>query len=603
MYVQRLKMTEPSEAWLDWHFNTQLLTYMEEDLPAACLSDRVIMAKWLLVFRAAPASQKMARNSLMLLMHGHLEDFGFLRTPFTDVNNCNRDLNQVINGYHGISLLKPLKNRKFKGNDLEKMGPQRVAGGRAAYRSRSLKRIPKLDPITEVSEPSSAYSSEVFERNIPRSPLAPAGTYVRQRVQAIEKELARNRPSRLRKYSTPRRGTQQSCRNNVKTSSSFRDINRVYHDPHCPERKPEIGSPTAVGQLTPPMQVRSTQNIENYHNAADASSPNQDRHSQRMKLRSGSPTAVRKLTPPLQVRSTQNLRKCTQSYCNDTVTSSPNRVFHSHRWKPDNCCTSVVQNLKDCFQEVSERLKDPTKNDKPVLGRIRATAPSPVSPKRASHRYKSSSEDVLISKTRHEGGQSFPICYQRDRTVMDLLRRQAELRRQCLEYYNLDGTLKDDEELPAPTSVPESKLEGFYVGACRAMGRIRKWRGKPNQLKFFRTFFREIGLESDITGKVKGLDRRFEQVALQWLRSKRRRYPSGSNVGQEPRSLKELLEKQKAAKTEYMAHVAKIGKLCETHCRGVVPTDVLEKMFRCLDREYKAAKGVVQGLERYLEDA
>ncbi|KAH8260513.1 hypothetical protein KR038_002727 [Drosophila bunnanda] len=545
-------MAEPSESWLDWHFKTQLRTYMEEDLPAACPSDRVIMAKWLQVLKAAPVNQKMARNSLMLLMHGHLEDFGFLRAPFTDVNNCSKDLNQVVNRYHGISLLKPLKDARSRSNDKANKEPHRVAGGRSTYRSRSPRRVPsrtRLDTIAEVTEVSSAYSSEV---NV--AALRPSSTTVRQRIQAIERDLAMNTPTPLPNPST-RSNTHQSCRNEAKAASNNRYVNRPSPDPPSRNRKP----------------------------------------------RSGSPIAVRKLTPPLPVRSTQNIRKCTHHcLCHNTKTSCPDQL--SQKWKPVSGCSSVVQKLKNCFQEVSERLKDPSKDDNPVLGRVRATALPPGSAKRTTQRCKCPSEEDFLSKTRLEGGQAIPMSYQRDKTVMDLLRRQEELRQQCLEYYNLDGTLKSASELPVPTSLPESKIEGFSIGACRAMERMKRWRGKPNQLKFFGTIFRGCGLESDVTGRVKALDRRFEVVALQWLRKKRRLQP-GCNMDQKPtQSMQEVLEKKKAVKTEYMAHVAEIRKLCEILCRGVILPDVLDQMFHYLDIEYEAANGDVERLEDQLKD-
>ncbi|KAH8376386.1 hypothetical protein KR200_001709 [Drosophila serrata] len=548
-------MAEPSESWLDWHFKTQLRTYTEEDLPAACLSDRVIMAKWLQVFKAAPVSQKMARNSLMLLMHGHLEDFGFLRAPFTDINNCYRDLNQVINGYHGVSLLRPLKNARSRSNDQANKEPQRVAGGQSsAYRSRSPKRIPSRSRLYTIAEELSAASGEnVIERDTPLSALLPNMTTVKQRIQAIEKELARNKPPPLPQSST-QRNTHQSCRNEAKAPSNNRYDNR----------------------------------------------PSQDHPSQKRKSRNASPIAVQKETPLVPLHSTQNIRKCTHNcYCNDTHESFPDQHSYPQRWKPVCGCSGVVQKLKNCFQEASVRLQDPSKDDNPVFGRISAASPPPMSAKRTTR--KCPSEEDLPSKTRLVGGQSIPKSYQRDKTIMDLLRRQEELRQECLLYYNLDGTLKKD--LPVPTSLPKSKIEGFAIGASRAMERLKRWRGKPNQLKFFRTIFRGCGLASDVTGRVKALDRRFELVALQWMRRKRRLHPVFVDFDQKPpHSMQEVLEHKKAVKTEYMAHVAEIRKLCEILCRGVILPDVLDKMFHCLDLEYETANGDVERLEHQLKD-
>lgn len=575
-------MTDPSESWLDWHFGTQMVAYTEQDLPAACPSDRVIMARWIKVFEKAPPNQKLARNSLMLLMHAHVEDFGFLRPPFTDAMNCNRDLNQVLNGYRGLSLLKSLRNARTKMTDHENKAPQRLTAGRTPtgrsriLSSRRISSRTKLAPITEVSEHSSVYSSEVTvitRRKLtreysgdcshsPRPLLASSAMSVREKVKAIEKKLSIKKvPMRVRSSQNVRKNAHQNYNNNEEVlSSSNQDV------------------------IPPPQEPPS----------------------QKWNPKSGSFRAARKQPLPMRARSTVNVRKYTlQTTSSDAETSSsihevirPSRVPRSYEWEPRIGCSSAVRNLQSCFQEISERLKSSSEYDNPVLGKIRAMAPPPAPPKR------SVSEEDLVSKPRLSGGKSIPQSYERDKTLMDLLRCQEEVRQQCLQYYNLDGTLKDDSELPAPTSVPEKKIKGFAVGAGRAMERLKRWRGKPNELKFFRTLFRGCGLERDVTGTVKALDRRLEQVALQWLRSKRRRCPDQKPAqnSEELLDKRNQLEAQKAYKKEYMAHLAEIRKLCDTHCRGAIRPDVLEKMLRCLDKQYEAVSGDVEGLGQQLEE-
>lgn len=63
-------MKDLSEELLDRHFRQQLASYKYADQARAKQSDRPIMARWIKIFEKAPLSEKLARNSLMLLMHG-----------------------------------------------------------------------------------------------------------------------------------------------------------------------------------------------------------------------------------------------------------------------------------------------------------------------------------------------------------------------------------------------------------------------------------------------------------------------------------------------------------------------------------------------------
>ncbi|XP_017139313.1 uncharacterized protein LOC108153698 [Drosophila miranda] len=93
---------DTQEVKLDNYFRSQLSRYETYYKNLACQSDRVIIDKWLEVFYAAPAAEKIARNGLMLLLNGHLSDFGFLKDPFTDMRNFGTNLNIVLDTYEGI---------------------------------------------------------------------------------------------------------------------------------------------------------------------------------------------------------------------------------------------------------------------------------------------------------------------------------------------------------------------------------------------------------------------------------------------------------------------------------------------------------------------
>ncbi|EDW30045.1 GL22537 [Drosophila persimilis] len=90
------------EVKLDNYFRSQVSSYERYHKSFTCQSDRVMIDKWLAVFNASPAAEKIARNGLMLLLNGHLSDFGALKDPFTDMHNLGKNLNIVLDNYEGI---------------------------------------------------------------------------------------------------------------------------------------------------------------------------------------------------------------------------------------------------------------------------------------------------------------------------------------------------------------------------------------------------------------------------------------------------------------------------------------------------------------------
>ncbi|XP_023161056.2 uncharacterized protein LOC111592851 [Drosophila hydei] len=95
---------EPDEKRLDRHFRQQLEEYDTIFKQEACVSDQCIISCWLQIFKAAPKAEKWARNSLMLLMYGHLKEVGYLQVPFTDRRNVGRNLNEILDGYSGLPV-------------------------------------------------------------------------------------------------------------------------------------------------------------------------------------------------------------------------------------------------------------------------------------------------------------------------------------------------------------------------------------------------------------------------------------------------------------------------------------------------------------------
>lgn len=102
-------MGSPCEKLLDRHFKQQIGEFGPIFMRMACTSDQSIISYWLQIFQAAPQEQKWARNCMMLLLFGHLEEFGYLQIPFTDMRNCGRDLNEILDGYQGLVMQVPTK--------------------------------------------------------------------------------------------------------------------------------------------------------------------------------------------------------------------------------------------------------------------------------------------------------------------------------------------------------------------------------------------------------------------------------------------------------------------------------------------------------------
>lgn len=109
-------MGGPCEQLLDLHFKRQIREFGPIFVRMACKSDQSIISYWIQIFEAAPRAQKWARNCMMLLLYGHLEEFGYLQIPFTDMCNCGRDLNEILDGYQGLVMQAPTPNQAKSGD-------------------------------------------------------------------------------------------------------------------------------------------------------------------------------------------------------------------------------------------------------------------------------------------------------------------------------------------------------------------------------------------------------------------------------------------------------------------------------------------------------
>lgn len=132
-------MGGPCEQLLDQHFKQQIREFGPYFVSMACKSDQSIISYWIQIFEAAPRAQKWARNCMMLLLYGHLEEFGYLQIPFTDMRNCGRDLNEILDCYQGM-VTKALRTIQGSHGDMG-IHSQLVAHNQVALIKKSSKKV------------------------------------------------------------------------------------------------------------------------------------------------------------------------------------------------------------------------------------------------------------------------------------------------------------------------------------------------------------------------------------------------------------------------------------------------------------------------------
>ncbi|XP_039486485.1 uncharacterized protein LOC120448517 [Drosophila santomea] len=547
-------MKEPSEELLDRHFRQQVASYKDVDRARAKQSDRLIMARWIKVFERTPVSQKLARNSLMLLMHGHIKDFGVLKEPFTDMRNCSRNLNAILDEYKGQSC-----EEKDIGSTITVSKEQPLPAGRTSSRawnallkkcSTQILRPRQLTPIKEVAEPS--------EKEPTTSSFASIVTMIRQtktRSSGSIESLDASRTGSDCDHVADRQSVRQ------KVQSLEDEFSRNTHHP---------------------LSLSAMENIRNNCQRNSSSSASKSDQPASGRTRSSSPLSQEKLNQITNVIDQVNRR------------------------------SSAVQSLKDCFEEMAERLKKTIEPKCVAPAGHKPKVSSPPPPKKISRIRR----NVSPQRARQPGGKCHPSVSFKDITVQQLLIRREKLRVECLAYYNLDGTMKDVKDMPDPpmdTRKAEKRVSGFLIGAYRALARLKRWRGKSKQLRFFKTCFQKCGLRNFV--ELQALDRRFEMVALKWYRRKvmacqRRTWRSYRRIilAQKPsydeddiQLMRHQLELQEELQRERMVHLAKIKEICKTSCCGIISAEVVCKMLKRLDDEHDQLAEDLQSLLRQKE--
>lgn len=81
---------------LDQLYKEQITELRDLILKKAQINDVEICRKWLNVFNKTTKAEKMARNCLCTLMQQQLKENNCLQEPFTNLQNCNRNLESIL---------------------------------------------------------------------------------------------------------------------------------------------------------------------------------------------------------------------------------------------------------------------------------------------------------------------------------------------------------------------------------------------------------------------------------------------------------------------------------------------------------------------------
>ncbi|KAH8314702.1 hypothetical protein KR074_011437, partial [Drosophila pseudoananassae] len=443
-------MQDPSAEMLDRHFRQQVTRFQDVFYNKACPSDRLIMACWMKVFEAVPLNQKLARNGLMLLIHAHIKEFGNLRAPFTDVRNCKKDLNELLDSYRGIpetgckdKSSSVLSQGTTPSTPLPKEQPRMMAGLSTAHsRQVSVKRANSssqahrmqfqsraLDPIMEETEPSE---------------MAPSTS--KHGASLIGKK------SFVNKSPGECSGNQRPSSAKAQNRQSLRQKILIF------EKEPVVKKSTVTLAIDP-------------NEAATRRAPSSE-----LPLLEQDPK-----TPHIPIHLTRR--------------------------------PSAVRNLKNCFQEMAERVVDPSENNQKPF--FKTKAPTPARSKKVDFDTRNS-----VMMTRPSSFSKGNSKYKRRDSPAPFARSYGGL-----------SESSDEPQREILRSLPKSKptnlckcplltaedVQAFETGANKALARLKLWKGAPNSLHFFTTCL-DISSRDMGSQEWQDLDHQLEHEIIRWIR-------------------------------------------------------------------------------------
>ncbi|SPP87537.1 uncharacterized protein LOC117589425 [Drosophila guanche] len=641
---------DTEELMLDNHYQTLLTRYADYFKGLAFGSDRIIIDKWLEVFGQATAEEKIARNGLMLLLQGHLSEFGLLQEPFTDMRSCSRNLNSVLDSYQGIAMGQeaevPTEYTEFSeaSSELGFSDPQPSSGvtvngsGNLTRKIKSFESNAQRTHMTaaldssehlqnfgkNVAKRTTFYSLPQLNEGEPTPQKAFLNEYaslceLKQRFEEVAKRLGvESAPSQVEQK--PSEGERLKVAGHHRSEMATNEPERApqpegvhsQRKEEAPAQRAEEGAETVkLGKHVRFMDVGSCD--ECFKDATTAEEPSPG-------LRQAEPRTKDAATESMPTDGMQLLSKChKEARCKDAATE----------WTPDT--SSLSPSLDDRREQRSKCHKEPKSKDSTTQctprertescsSKAALDVPRKIQSKSAKE---ARSKDASTECTPREGqplddqqqiqqpqagteqGESTGSVAEKLQILMD---RNEELRRQCLKYYHEDGRLR---RIPAadaqlqPQRLPAT--EGLKRGLLRGMQRLRRWNGAPHSLKFFAAIFSQCGVRVGHR-QLRRLDRQLEQMATRWLQEqlqhRRERvwslYLQSVTAKSAPqltprtaKQLDELFENRKAVLLEQMEHTAKLKELWVEQCLGRIRDQQLQQVLGKLDEKYiKLVKGL-----------
>ncbi|KAH8333328.1 hypothetical protein KR067_000346, partial [Drosophila pandora] len=462
-------MQDPSEEMLDRHYRQQVARFHDVDYYKACPSDRLIMASWMKVFDAAPLHQKLARNGLMLLIHAHIKDFGNLRAPFTDIRNCKKDLNELLDSYRGF-------------------------------------------PETSFKDCSDKTPLLTSQKTIPSAPLSKE-----QPLLMAGPPTSRSRPLSLK-------------RTNAASQAHRMQFQPRHLAPITEDTEPSEMDPSTSKHVASPIGRKSfgKKSPMSYVGSSPAKSQNNQSVKQKILIfekEKMEETKTLGKKSNVNVNANVKLAAHPNEIMSRRATSSKlplpgqdHRETHIRTHLPRR--SSAVRNLKSCFQEMAERFRDRPENKPKTF--FETKAPPLAPPKRVAF---ATRDAILMSRpsrfskdnakcsespepsTRLYGGYSAPSDEGQNEMPGGFSKTKPGLP-------SILCTPKSRNECPPPT---DADIEAFEIGANKALQRLKLWKGAPNSLNFFTTCL-DISSRDSGSKEWQDLDKQLEHEFIRWIR-------------------------------------------------------------------------------------
>ncbi|EDW72765.1 uncharacterized protein Dwil_GK17183 [Drosophila willistoni] len=564
---------EPGEKLLDQHYQSQLRRYKRTHRRNACPSDQIVIAKWLRVFSTVPKEQKLARNSLMILMYGHLKEFGYLRDPFVDIANLDKDLNVILDSYAYLTVTNENLRRHTKNN----VEPSLESVIRYALRH----------PVNNELQPQDARPrSKDYSRGRKWSKT--------RTLQPIEElaEISEMEP-------TSNRDIEKHSKDNT------------YNSHRCYKSDPDLKEQRLKQLAAQEEKLKSVRDrIENYELAMENELQQQQCQS------SGNYESDEKIPTTSEITNYEENPQSGGDVANEaTVGISTTTSGHTESSNSLESRPQAVRSLKVCFDKMAEMItrsqtslqdQHPKHPKPPEMSD--AAESKPEAEIETQNQRKTQIQTQTTTTRAKERVTSIPlqiVMHQewnshQTEGLNRLRKRNRELRKSCLKYYNLDGSLKQQQRSSHCDEMKgKQRTQGFLIGAHRAMKRLQRWHGLPQRLGFFATCFGLTGLGLG-QWRWRAIDRGLERATHKWYchtlqhsqehawRSYRRIMLNQSlpKAAEALSLLNQVLNGRKELILERMSHLQQLKQLCAQECAGRVNGVQLQQMLTHLEDKY-----------------